>query len=88
MFKRLFWLIVGASFGFGMSFWVTRVVKQTVARYTPERVGTDLAGALRALGQDVRAAVAEGRIAMKEQEVALRSELDRPRPRRQAIDLR
>jgi hypothetical protein len=79
MFKRLLWLVVGASFGFGMSFWLTRVVKETVARYTPERVSTDLAGALRALGQDVRAAVAEGREAMREQEAALRAELARPR---------
>jgi hypothetical protein len=79
MFKRLLWLVVGASFGFGMSFWLTRVVKETVARYTPERVSTDLAGALRALGRDVRAAVAEGREAMREQEAALRAELAGPR---------
>ena len=79
MFKRLLWLVVGASFGFGLSFWLTRAVKETVARYTPERVGTDLAGAFRALGQDLRAAVAEGREAMREQEAVLRAELARPR---------
>jgi hypothetical protein len=78
VFKRLFWLVVGASFGFGVSFWVTRAVKQTVARYTPERVSTDLAGALRALGQDLRAAVGEGREAMREHERALRAELAVP----------
>jgi hypothetical protein len=79
MFKRLLWLIVGASFGFGMSFWLTRVVKETVERYTPERVGTDLAGALRGIGSDMRAAVAEGREAMRARETALRAELGRPR---------
>jgi hypothetical protein len=79
MFKRLLWLIVGASFGFGMSFWLTRVVKETVERYTPERVGTDLAGALRGFGADMRAAVGEGREAMRAREAALRAELDRPR---------
>jgi hypothetical protein len=80
MFKRLLWLVIGASFGFGVSFWLTRAVKETVARYTPERVGTDVAGALRALGEDLRAAVAEGREAMREQETALRAELAQPRP--------
>jgi hypothetical protein len=79
MFKRLLWLVVGASFGFGLSFWLTRVVKETVARYTPERVSNDLSGALRAFGQDLRAAVADGREAMREQEAALRAELAEPR---------
>jgi hypothetical protein len=81
MFKRLFWLVIGASFGFGMSFWLTRTVKQTVARYTPERVGDDLAGALRGFREDLRAAVADGRQAMREQEAALRADLARPRSR-------
>jgi hypothetical protein len=77
MFKRLFWLIIGAGFGFGVSFWVVRFVRSTVERYTPERVSADLAGALRDLGKDLRAAVAEGREAMREREAELREELVR-----------
>jgi hypothetical protein len=83
MLKRLFWLLVGAGFGFGVSFWVVRTIRQTMERYTPERVSTDLAAALRGLGQDIRAAVAEGREAMREREAELRAELDagrRPGP--------
>lgn len=76
MFKRLFWLMVGAGFGFGVSFWVTRVVRETVERYTPERVSSDLANALRGFGADIRAAVAEGRDAMREREAELRADLD------------
>ncbi len=76
MFKRLFWLTIGASFGFGTSFWVSRVVKHTVQRYAPHRVSSDLANAARSLGGDVRAAVADGRIAMHEHEAALRAQLD------------
>jgi hypothetical protein len=75
MFKRLFWLMIGAGFGFGVSFWLIRFVRQTVERYTPERVSSDLAGALRAFGEDLRAAVAEGRAAMQEREAEIRSEL-------------
>ena len=75
MFKRLFWLAIGIGFGFGLSFWLTRYVRETVARYTPERVSGDLADALRGLGKDLRAAVAEGREAMHEREDEIRAEL-------------
>jgi hypothetical protein len=74
VFKRLLWLVIGAAFGFGVSFWLVRTVRQTVERYTPERVSSDLAGALRQLGTDVRAAVADGRAAMREREDELKAE--------------
>ena len=77
MFKRLFWLMVGVGFGFGMSFWVTRFLRSTVERYSPERVSSDLADALRGLGRDLREAVAEGRDAMRERELELRADLER-----------
>lgn len=79
MFKRLFWLMIGAGFGFGVSFWLIRFVRQTVERYTPERVSSDLAGALKAFGEDLRAAVADGREAMREREAEIRSELEATR---------
>ena len=78
MFRRIFWLVVGAGFGFGVSFWLMRFVRETVARYSPERVSADLAGALRSLGSDLRAAVAEGREGMREAEADLRSKLRSP----------
>ena len=67
--------MIGAGFGFGVSFWLIRFVRQTVERYTPERVSSDLSGALKAFGEDLRAAVAEGREAMQEREAEIRSEL-------------
>ena len=78
MFKRLFWLTIGAGFGFGVSFWLVRFVRSTVERYTPERVSSDLAGALREFGKDLREAVADGREAMRERETELRSQLKEP----------
>lgn len=77
MFKRLFWLVIGAGFGFGVSFWLMRFVRETMSRYTPERVSGDLADAIKSFGQDIRAAVAEGREAMREREAELRADLDR-----------
>ena len=79
MFKRLFWLVVGAGFGFGISFWLMRWVRETAARYAPDRVSSELAGAVHGLGQDLRDAVAEGRSAMREREVDLRAGLERHR---------
>jgi hypothetical protein len=76
MFKRLFWLVMGAAFGFGVSFWLMRFVRETVTRYSPERVSADLAGALRQFGTDLRAAVAEGREAMREAEADLRARVE------------
>lgn len=73
MFKRLFWLLVGAGFGFGVSFWLMRFLRETVERYRPERVSSDLAGAISSLGADLRAAVSEGREAMREREAELRN---------------
>ena len=79
MFRRLLWLVIGAGFGFGVSFWIMRSVRRTIERYSPERVSSDVGGALQAFGKDLRAAVAEGREAMREHEAALRAELATPR---------
>lgn len=76
MFKRLFWLAIGLGLGFGMSFWLMRFLRETVDRYRPERVSQDLAGAISKLGDDLRAAVREGRLAMAEREEELRTEVD------------
>jgi hypothetical protein len=78
LFQRLFWALLGAGFGFGISFWLMRFVRETVQRYTPERVSGDLADAMRGLGRDIRLAVAEGREAMREREDEIRAELARP----------
>jgi hypothetical protein len=77
VFKRLFWLLMGVGFGFGVSFWVMRFVRSTMERYTPERVSSDLAGALKQLGSDLKEAASEGRQAMKEREAELLAELDK-----------
>jgi hypothetical protein len=79
VFKRLFWLMVGAGFGFGLAFWLLRAVRRNVDRYRPERVTSDLADAVRSFGRDLREAAAEGREAMREREAELRAELERNR---------
>ena len=72
MFKRLFWLVTGAGFGFGSSFWLQRAVRARVERYRPRRLSDELLA-------DVRAAVEEGRAAMRQREAELRAASARPR---------
>ncbi len=79
MLRRLVWLLIGMGLGFGASFWLMRFVKETLARYSPERVSTDLAGAVKGLGMDLRSAVDEGRVAMREREAELRADVHRTR---------
>ncbi|MDQ6616845.1 MAG: hypothetical protein M3083_19385 [Actinomycetota bacterium] len=80
MFKRLFWLAIGASLGFSTSRWVTRTVKQKIEQYSPARLTADLAGKARAAGGRVRAALADGKEAMREQENLLRAQLEPRKP--------
>jgi hypothetical protein len=72
MFKRARWLVTGAGIGFGTSLWLQRKVKQTAARYSPQRFSGELTKTVKGISGDVRAAVIEGRDAMREREAALR----------------
>ena len=76
MFRRVFWLLVGVGFGFGVSFWLMRFVRATADRYAPEKVSADVAGALRGFGTDLREAAREGREGMREREAELRTQLE------------
>ncbi|MGH9064859.1 MAG: hypothetical protein ACRDZQ_10580 [Acidimicrobiales bacterium] len=76
MFKRLFWLAVGMGFGFGTSFWVTRALRRTLARWSPAHASAELTAAARQLGADARAALVDGRQVMAAREAALRGNGD------------
>ena len=71
MLRRLFWLAMGV----GASFWVRRRVRGTVERYQPQRLGGELVSKAHRVGDDVRAALHEGRVAMREREAELRRAL-------------
>ena len=75
MIRRLFWVALGLGMGLGMSFWFVRFLRETVARYAPERLSADLAAAVRALGRDVADVVREGREDMRAREAELRARL-------------
>ncbi len=77
MFKRLFWLTIGLTIGYGTSFWLMRTVRRTVERLTPERVTQDVMAGAKSFGAELRAALEEGRAAMREREAELRAEIER-----------
>ena len=77
MFKRIFWLGTGLSIGFGSSFWLMRTVRRTVERLTPQRLTQDVVTGARSVGAEVKAAMDEGRTAMRQREAELRTEIER-----------
>ena len=77
MFKRLFWLGVGLTIGSGTSIWLMRTVRRTVERLTPRRLTQDVVTGARTVGVELRAAMDEGRVAMRQREAELRGEIER-----------
>ena len=77
MFKRLFWLSVGLTIGSGTSLWVMRTVRRIVERLTPARLTQDVVTGARSAGVELKAALDEGRVAMRQREAELRSEIER-----------
>jgi hypothetical protein len=76
VFKRLLWLGIGASLGFGSSWWVTRTVRHKIEQLTPTRLTEGAAQKARSVSRELRAAVADGRQAMHDQEEVLRAQLE------------
>ncbi len=77
MFKRFFWLTIGLTIGYGTSFWLMRTVRRTVERLTPERLSKDAIAGARSFGAEVKAALEDGREAMRQREAELRAEIER-----------
>lgn len=70
--KRVFWLTVGYGAGLGSSWYAARKVRAAARRYTPEGLGGRVSETVTGISRDVKAAVTEGRSAMREREAELR----------------
>ncbi|HEX5614053.1 MAG TPA: hypothetical protein VFZ83_02760 [Acidimicrobiia bacterium] len=87
MIKRLFWLVVGFVLGVGSSFAVVRRLRRAAARYAPPEVAQRWGRHARGIGHDVRAALDEGRSAMRSREAELRAGIERPRHHREGAEV-
>ncbi len=72
MLRRVRWLGAGLVLGVGGSLWAERKVKAVSARYRPSGLATTAASRARDVPSDVRAALREGREAMRQRESELR----------------
>lgn len=71
MFRRLFWIAVGVGIGFGVVWAVWRAGR----RLSPDRLGRDLAAAVREAAGTVADALREGAAEARATEERLRAEL-------------
>lgn len=77
MLRRARWFGAGAAVGVGASVWAGRKLRSATARYRPGRLADAATEKARGLPADVRAAVLEGRSAMRAREAELRQGLER-----------
>jgi len=70
--KRVFWLGVGYTAGIGTSVYAACKVKAAPRRCTPEGLGGRVTDTVTGISRDGKAAVTEGRSAMREREAELR----------------
>lgn len=86
--KRLFWLTVGYGVGVGTTWYASKKVKAAARRYTPEGLVERVGDTVSQTSGRVRAAVSEGRAAMRERERELRGTTAPGRSDRRGADLR
>jgi hypothetical protein len=71
VFRRMFWLVAGFAIGIATSYAATRRLRRVAERYVPAEVVDRWSG-------NMRAAVSEGREAMKARETELKTGMGRP----------
>jgi hypothetical protein len=78
VFKRTFWFGSGVVVGAGGTVWAAVRLRQAAAQVTPGGLADQAITTARRAGSDLRDAVAEGRLVMRETEAQLRAELTPP----------
>ena len=76
MIKRLTWWAAGAAMGAIGSTYAKRKVKQTVAQLAPSAIAGSAVAVVKDVAKDLKAALGEGRTAMRERETELRDQLE------------
>jgi hypothetical protein len=79
VFKRLRWFVMGAVVGSATTLWGLTFARSKARQLAPASVAGAVGARARDRWDDLRDALFEGRLAMREREVELRTELDRGR---------
>ena len=77
MIKRLTWFVMGAVSGAAATLWALSVARTKARQLAPAQVAGAVSARARSRLDDVRDALFEARLAMREREAELRAELDR-----------
>jgi len=85
--RRLFWVALGLGAGVASAIIGTRFVRKQTAKVAPANLAREARGSMMDLAKLVSESINEGRVAMQERELELRSELEDER-RQAASDLR
>ena len=85
--RRLFWVALGLGAGVASAIIGTRFVRRQTAKVAPANLAREARGSMMDLARLVSESINDGKLAMQEREVELRSELEEDR-REIASDLR
>ena len=78
--RRLFWVALGLGAGIASAIIGTRFVRKQTAKVAPANLAREARGSMMDLAKLVSESINEGRVAMQERELELRSELEHERP--------
>ena len=85
--RRLFWVALGLGAGVASAIIGTRFVRKQTAKVAPANLAREARGSMMDLAKLVSESINEGRVAMQERELQLRSDLE-DQGRQAASDLR
>jgi hypothetical protein len=85
--RRLFWVALGLGAGVASAIIGTRFVRKQTAKVAPANLAREARGSMMDLAKLVSESINEGRVAMQERELQLRSDLE-DEGRQAASDLR
>ena len=85
--RRLFWVALGLGAGVASAIIGTRFVRKQTAKVAPANLAREARGSIMDLARLVSESINEGKVAMQDREVELRSDLEEGR-REIASDLR
>lgn len=84
--RRLFWVALGLGAGAASAIIASRFVRKQTAKVAPANLAREARGSMMDLAKLVSESISEGKVAMHQREVELRSELEDAEPAGAGLD--